>query len=206
MIKNLLFDLGGVIMDIRRENCVAAYERLGMTQADDLLGEYSQKGPFKKIENGEFTPAQFRAEMRRYLRDGVTDSEIDQAFLAFLTGIPGERLRRLEQLKQRYKLYLLSNTNPIMWESKIADEFRKDGHEREFYFEGMVTSFEAGVMKPDEAIFHRCVEQFGIRPEETLFFDDSETNVRAAGRMGFHGCLVRPGEEFFDLLDEIENR
>lgn len=185
-------------MDIRRENCVAAFEKLGMTNSNELLGEYSQKGPFRLIEEGELTPAQWRTEMRRYLSPGVTDQQIDAAFIAFLIGIPQQRLRELEELHKRYKIYMLSNTNPVMWDSKIADEFRKEGHDREYYFDGIVTSFEAKAMKPSKKIFETVIEKFGIKPEETLFFDDSQANISAADEMGFKGWLVKPGTEFID--------
>ena len=115
----LLFDLGGVIMDIRRDNAVEALRALGMADADDFLGEYGQKGPFLTLEKGEITPGEFRDELRPMLRPGVSDAEIDAAFNRFLTGIPLERLRALERLHATHSIYMLSNTNPIMWHSRI---------------------------------------------------------------------------------------
>lgn len=206
MIKNLLFDLGGVIMDIRRQRCVDAFRRLGMADPDEFLGEYSQKGPFKLLEEGSVTAAEFRRELRHYLPASVTDAQIDDAFMQFLIGIPVERLRELERLREKYDLYLLSNTNPIMWNAKIADEFRKDGHDIGYYFKGMVTSFEAKSMKPDPAIFRYAESTLGIRPEETLFFDDSQANVDAARALGFEAALVRPGEEFINLIVASEKK
>ncbi|MCM1111353.1 MAG: HAD family phosphatase [Clostridium sp.] len=204
MIKNLLFDLGGVIMDIRRRDCVEAYRRLGMKDPDSMLGEYVQQGPFQKLEAGEISPEEFRRQMRPYLRPGVTDREIDNAFLAFLTGIPVGRLAALRRLREKYRVYLLSNTNPIMWNSRIAEEFRKEGFEREDYFDGMVTSFEARSMKPSPEIFRYAVAKFGIVPSETLFLDDSAANIRAAEALGFKGLLVPPGQEFEQLLTEMD--
>ena len=131
MIKNLLFDLGGVIMDIRRLNCVASFERLGMKDADSFLGEYSQKGPFLQLEEGLINEAQFRDAVREYIDGEVTDEQIDKAFCDFLVGIPTYRLEQLRQLKKQYGIYMLSNTNPIMWHSRIAEEFRQEGMERE---------------------------------------------------------------------------
>ncbi len=200
MIKNLLFDLGGVIMDIRRQNCVDAFKRLGMPRPEDMLGEYSQKGPFMRLEEGVIDPAEFRREIRELIPREVTDGEIDEAFCRFLTGIPVERLRSLEKLHGDYRIYLLSNTNPIMWNSRIAEEFRKDGHDISHYFDGTVTSFEACSMKPDRKIFDYAVQTLGIRPEETLFFDDSEANVKAARALGFQAEVVAPGAEFTDIL------
>ncbi|MBR3831615.1 MAG: HAD family phosphatase [Muribaculaceae bacterium] len=203
MIKNLLFDLGGVIMDIRRLNCVASFERLGMKDADSFLGEYSQKGPFLQLEEGLINEAQFRDAVREFIDGEVTDEQIDKAFCDFLVGIPTYRLEQLRQLKKQYGIYMLSNTNPIMWHSRIAEEFRQEGMEREDYFDGIVTSFEARSIKPDAKIFHTVVEKLGIKPEETLFLDDSQKNLDAASALGFHTLLVAPGSEFFDLINAL---
>ena len=200
----LLFDLGGVIMDIRRENAVAALEALGMKEANDFLGEYGQKGPFLALEKGELTPEEFRAQVRPMLRPGVTDAEIDAAFDRFLTGIPVHRLRALERLHRTRRIYMLSNTNAIMWRGKIAEEFRKDGHEMGYYFDGWVPSFEVHAYKPDAEIFRIARERFGLVPERTLFLDDSEANCRAAAALGFRTAHVRPGTEFMDYIEAAE--
>lgn len=200
MIKNLLFDLGGVIMDLRRENCVEALRKLGMPDPDALIDPYTQRGPFLALEEGAIDVATFRDEIRRMIPVDVTDRQLDDAFNAFLIGIPERRLHDLIDLRRRYRVYLLSNTNPLMWNSKIAAEFRKQGHDIGFYFDGVVTSFEAKCVKPDPRIFQKVVDDFGILPAETLFFDDSKANIDAAGRLGFKTALVAPGTEFIDLI------
>lgn len=203
MIKNLLFDLGGVIMDICRLNCVASFERLGMKDADSFLGEYSQKGPFLQLEEGAISEEQFRDAVRQFIDGKVSDEQIDKAFCDFLVGIPSHRLVELRELKKNYKIYMLSNTNLIMWRSRIAEDFRQEGLEREDYFDGIVTSFEAKSIKPEAKIFHTVVEKFGIKPEETLFLDDSQKNLDAAAKMGFQTLLITPGSEFFELLKSV---
>lgn len=197
----LLFDLGGVIMDIKRENCVASMRRLGMEDPGQFLGDYGQKGPFLALEKGEITPEEFRVQLRPYLREGVTDAEIDAAFNDFLIGIPVERLRRLEALHRDYAIYMLSNTNKIMWDSRIAEEFRKDGHDMGWYFDGWVPSFEVHAYKPDPEIFRIARERFSLEPARTLFLDDSEANCRAAAALGFRTAHVRPGTEFTDYIN-----
>ena len=207
MIKNLLFDLGGVIMEIERKNAVKALERIGMSNANEFLGEYSQKGPFLQLEEGSITPRQFRDEIRKLIPSEVSDPEIDNAFCEFLIGIPVHRLDTLTQLREKgYRIYMLSNTNPIMWNSRIAEEFRKQGADMNHYFDGEVTSFEAHSCKPDKKIFETAIERFGIRPEETLFFDDSVSNIEAARKLGFHAALVEPGSEFADILKEYTDK
>ncbi len=199
-VRNLLFDLGGVIMNLRRENCVEALEQLGLKDADEMLGLYCQTGPFMQLEEGKITPAEFRAEIRRRIGYEVSDAEMDDAFNRFLLGIPVERLRALESLRKQYKIYMLSNTNAIMFDSKIKTDFQIDGKNREDYFDGMCLSYEEGCAKPDLQIFHNVLDKFGIKAEETLFFDDSQANLEAAARLGFRTWLVEPGTEFMEAF------
>ena len=203
MIKNLLFDLGGLIMDIRRENCVKAFQELGMSDIGEFLGDYGQKGAFKLLEEGALTPDEFRAEIMKSCPVGTTGSQIDDAFNQFLVGIPAYRLEALAGLRRRFGVYLLSNTNKIMWDSRIAEEFRKiPGREMDSYFDGTVTSFEARALKPSAEIFGYAVRKLGIVPEETLFLDDSQENIRAAVALGFHGAVV-PASGDVDVFDVI---
>ena len=199
-VRNLLFELGGVIMNLRRENCVEALEQLGLKDADEMLGLYCQPGPFMQLEEGKITPAEFRAEIRRRIGCEVSDAEMDDAFNRFLLGIPVERLRALESLRKQYKIYMLSNTNAIMFDSKIKTDFQIDGKNREDYFDGMCLSYEEGCAKPDLQIFHNVLDKFGIKAEETLFFDDSQANLEAAARLGFRTWLVEPGTEFMEAF------
>lgn len=200
-IRNLMFDLGGVIMSIERLRAVKALQQLGMTNANELLGEYGQKDAFLDLELGRITPEQWRAELRRHINaDNVTDAQIDDAFTQFLIGIPSERLTQLEELHQHYRIYLLSNTNPVMWHGFIQQEFKKAGHDINYYFDGIVTSFECHAYKPDPAIFQHVCLTYGIKPEETIFFDDSAENVKASEALGFHGVHVTDSTPFKQLI------
>lgn len=207
MITNLLFDLGGVIMDIRKDNCVKALAGLGVENPGQYLGDYGQKGPFGELEEGLISPEEFRAFIRSKMPAGaaavITDRQIDNAFCEFLIGIPVERLRQLQLLRQKYGIYLLSNTNKIMWDSRIARDFTVDGLTREDYFDGMVTSFEAKALKPGRRIFEYASEHLGIDPTETLFLDDSADNLKGAEAVGFRTAHVTPGREFIDILKEL---
>lgn len=202
MIKNLLFDLGGVIMDIDRNHCVKAFKQLGMNNPDLFLGEYSQAGPFGELESGKISAEEFHNALRPYLPETITDEQMDAAFSDFLIGIPESRLNALKELRKRYKVYILSNTNPIMWDNRIAEEFRKQGENLDTYTDGAITSFEEKVMKPDARIFEIACKKLHIKPEETVFLDDSKANTEAAAALGFHTIHVAPGTEFTTLLKE----
>lgn len=200
-IKNLLFDLGGVIMNIDRMQCVEAFKEAGMLHPEELLGDYGQKGPFLALERGEITPAEFRSEIRRYFVREVSDDAIDTAFCRFLTGIPVERLHALEELRgQGFRTYLLSNTNALMWEKYILPDFRKDGHDINYYFDGIITSFEVKAYKPEKQIFQAAIDILGIDPAETLFFDDSQANLNGAALLGFKTALVTDENGFMNQI------
>ena len=198
--RNLLFDLGGVIMDIRRENCVKALTDLGMEGADEMLGLYCQSGPFLLLEEGKMSAEAFRKEIRSRCTTNPSDDEIDTAFNAFLRGIPTARLRALQELRKHYRIYMLSDTNPIMFDSKIRAEFQKDGYQREDYFDGICVSYEEKCAKPEAQIFANLIKKFDIEPKETVFFDDSQKNLDAAAAFGFQTYLVAPGTEFIEAF------
>lgn len=204
MITNLLFDLGGVIFDIKKDNCVEAFKTLGLADADSFFGTYGQQGPFLRLEEGTITPQEFHEYVRSLLPKPVTDAEIDSAFMKFLLEIPSHRLHQLLELRQRYGTYLLSNTNIIMWQGRILEEFRKDGLDINAYFDGIVTSFEAKLLKPKPEIFLYAERTLGIKPDETLFLDDSQANIEAAAALGFNTALVPEGKEFMDILRELK--
>ena len=110
-------------MDIRRENCVKALEQLEVSGIGEMLGVYCQQGAFLQLEEGKITPAKFRDYVRGKSARSLSDEEIDTAFDAFLVGIPVARLHALESLRCHYKIYVLSNTNAIMYNQGIRREF-----------------------------------------------------------------------------------
>lgn len=189
-------------MDIERARCVKAFLELGMPDPNQFLGEYSQGGPFGALESGQITPDEFHAEIKKLIPGIVTDRQIDEAFIKFLIGIPVHRLRQLQLLHRKYNLYLLSNTNEIMWNAFILGDFRRDGLDINGYFDGVCTSFEAKCMKPAPGIFEYVAKKFGINPADTVFLDDSRVNADAATALGFRGLCVPAGVEFWDVLEQ----
>lgn len=196
-VDNVVFDLGGVVIDLRRDNAVEALRELGLADAGDLLGLYRQEGPFLDLETGRISPAGFFDLLRPHCRPGTTDTDIQTAFCRFLTALPAERLAALRALRARGKrLYALSNTNAVMYHSWIAEAFRAEGLCIDDYFDGIVTSFEQGACKPDPAIFEALLRRYGLDPAATLFLDDSEANCRAARGCGLRSAVVgAPGSD-----------
>lgn len=200
MTEALLFDLGGVIMDIDRNKAVAAYDKLGMKDADSFFDPYLQRGYFLQLEQGAISPEKFRADIRPLFSRPVTDEEIDCGLFQFLLGIPDERLTRLSELRKAgHRVYMLSNTNAIMWHGFILPEFKKLGAGLPEYFDGVVTSFEAKCCKPAPQIYQLAIQRFGLNPAETTFFDDGQANIDAARKLGFQTALVDGQNTFMKL-------
>lgn len=184
-IKNVIFDLGGVMIDLDRDEAVRRLESIGVANAGDLLGLYRQDGIFLALETGKSTAADFYDAIREKTPGQTGDREIQEAFNGFLIALPMERLKKLKELREAgYTLYALSNTNPVMFHSWIAREFSKLGGNFRDYFDGIVVSFEEGICKPDRRIFSTILKRYGLLPEETLMLDDSADNCHAAGSIG----------------------
>ncbi len=190
-VKNIIFDLGGVVIDLRRENAVKALQEIGLKDADSMLGLYRQEQPFLGLETGMLTTAEFYEIIRSACGGDVSDIRITDAFNRFLIDIPESRLARLRRLREKgYRLFVLSNTNPVMYNSRIAKLFRKEGLSINDYFDGIVASFEELTCKPDPAIFSTVVRRYGLDPKETLMLDDSSANCEAARSVGLMALQV----------------
>lgn len=199
LIKNIIFDLGGVVIDLQRSMAVEALDRLGIKDASALLGEYEQKGPFLLLENGEISASELFDILLPQCKTGTTCADIQNAFEEFLRDLPVERLRLIDRLREKgYKVFVLSNTNPIMYNHWIDNAFRNDGKSINDYFDGIVTSFQERLCKPNPDIFKRVTQRYSLNPEETIMLDDSEANVKAARSIGLNAKRIEPeGENSF---------
>ena len=198
-IKNIIFDLGGVVIDLDRSLAVEALKGLGVADADTLLGEYAQKGPFLLLESGLMSDAQFYDAILPSCKEGTTCTQVKEAFERFLVGLPVERLATLRSLRERgYKVFMLSNTNPVMYNSWIDLAFRQEGKMVNDYFDGAVLSYQERTCKPDAQIFKNLIARYSLNPGETLLLDDSEANCNAARALGLNAIqITKTGQTSF---------
>ena len=196
----IIFDLGGVIINLKKQNCIDAFKALGYDSVDKMLSEYRQDGEFLALEEGRVSPEEWRNIVRQSISSPVTDEQIDAAFNEFLVDIPVEKLRMLRTLKSKYRIAMLSNTNKVMFESKIPELFKIEGLTIEDYFDDFFLSYKMGMSKPSPEIFIKVAEELGIEPNEALFIDDSQANVDAAAKLGFQTMCVKPYTDFSDKL------
>lgn len=208
MLKNIIFDLGGVVIDLQRIKAVEALEKLGITDAPALLNDYEQKGPFLLLETGEISSSDFYDLLLPKCAPGTTCCDIREAFEQFLRDLPVERLRLIEKLREKgYRLYVLSNTNPVMYNHWIEDAFRKDEKTINDYFDGIVVSFQERRCKPDPEIFKNLVKRYNLNPSETLMLDDSQANVDSAKSVGLKAVKVEPTgtRSFVNICNSLLN-
>lgn len=200
-IRNLLFDLGGVIINLDRQRCVDALTALGDEKADEMLDLSVQRGTLMDLEEGKISPSDFFKCMRQKIGKAVSDEEIVHALNELLIGIPLDRLTLLRKLRQRFNVMMLSNTNPIMFDTKIAECFAQEGLSITDYFDDVYLSYRLKSCKPDIAIFKKVIELSRIVPQETLFFDDSQKNLDAAASLGFKTFFVTPDRDIVTFFN-----
>lgn len=192
-IRNIIFDLGGVILDIDPQKTIDEFEKLGWSVSDQQNGQALGTMLFFELETGNDSPETFRDKIRKVIGTSVSDQIIDEAWSAMIVHIPVERIRYIERLKEQYRIYLLSNTNEIhrikfhkMFEENFGYTFNRL-FERNFY------SHEMGLRKPNPAIFEKALKETGLNPQETLFVDDLAENVAAAEAVGINGLHITAG-------------
>ncbi|HJI18424.1 MAG: HAD family hydrolase [Alistipes sp.] len=206
-LKNIVFDLGGVLIDLHRDRCVEAFRRLGFPQIEDLLNPYYPKGVFSELEGGAITVEQACRRIGEMAGREIPCDEIRQAYKAFLGEIAPYKLRAIDALREAgLRTYVLSNNNAMVFPHIENTLFAADGKRMADYFDAIYLSFRMHLLKPSPEIFRAMIADSGMKPEETLFLDDGERNVATAHQLGFHVYMPRPGEDFSPLLREIALR
>lgn len=203
MIKNIIFDFGGVIYDIEHQKTKDAFADLGITNFEELYGHTIQTGLFENFEMGLISPSDFRAALRKHLPENTSDRQIDHAWNALLIGYKPARLELLEKIKNNYRIFLLSNTNLIHYHQYMADLKEEKLYEKFIgLFKKLYFSHQIGMRKPDANIFHLVIQDNLLNPQETVFIDDYDLNIAAADATGLKGLLLKPGQDLIDLFSE----
>jgi putative hydrolase of the HAD superfamily len=196
MIKNLIFDFGGVIIDIDPIRVGQSFKEMGVKNIEKVHELAVSKGLYLDLEKGLITPAGFRDGMREVSGLNFTDEQIDHAWNSMIVNFPKSRFDLIKQLKENYNVYLLSNTNEIHYNYfnqyaidnlgvKCLDDF----------FTRCFFSHTMKMRKPDQEIYIKMLETGKINPSESLYIDDIEENILAAQELGIHGKVHPPHEE-----------
>ena len=199
-VKNIIFDLGGVILNIDYEQTANAFKKIGIKNFNDIYSQAKQGKVFDKLETGEITPEEFR----EYIKEIVPSlqlSDIDKSWNAMLLDLPVQRINLLKELKKKYRLFLLSNTNEIhikcfrkIIESSYGENIFDSIFEHQYY------SSDIGLRKPNADCFQYVLEKNGLEASETLFIDDSIQHVEGARKLKINAYHLIPGEDITALF------
>ena len=183
-IDAIVFDFGGVLLDIDFSKTIKAFEELGVASFTEQYSAHIQAPLFRELETGSIEPSFFRNGLRNLLGKAISDEELDQAWNALLLDFPSSRVELLRKAAKNYRLFLLSNTNIIHYQ-KYNTEFNSNyGINLDDLFEKAYWSFQIGMRKPDSEIYDYVIKSSNLNPAQTLFIDDSLVNINAAIERG----------------------
>jgi len=195
MLPNLLFDFGGVIIDIDYARTPEAFRRLSRSGQAAEYTQASQAELFDRLETGHLSPAEFRAGLRQHYQLEATDAEIDAAWNALLLDVPAERLALIGELRRKgHATALLSNTNVL----HITEINRRLARQYDFTngiadcLDRVFYSQEVGLRKPGEEIFRHALREMNWQPADTLFIEDSPQHIATARRLGLRVLHLAP--------------
>lgn len=204
VIKNIVFDLGGVIMTLDPAEALRRFKALGLSDAERYLDSYTQSGIFGNLEEGKITAEDFRSKLSSLTGHELTFDECKHAWLGYRKDVPQRNLDLLKELRAKdYRLILLSNTNPFMMDWALSSDFDGKGSSLNDYFDALYLSYRLGIMKPVPDFFRQVLDNENILPEETLFVDDGPRNVEAAGKLGFMTMCPDNGSDWTSELRSL---
>lgn len=202
-IKNVVFDLGGVIVELDTQRPIDRFKEVGVMDAEQLLDPYEQKGLFLEFENGTVDLNTFQKKLSEHSGKELSLDDIHYGWLGFMLDVPQEKLDYIGELRKKYKVYILSNTNPIIMRWAKSGVFCPSGRPLTDYVDKIYASFEIGLTKPDSRIFEYMLADGNMLPSETLFVDDSQKNIDTAVALGLHTYKPMNGEDWREAVDRL---
>ncbi len=203
-MKNLIFDLGDVIIPIDLTAPVRNFAMLANLPEDEVRAIWKQHDIWNQYETGLVDDDVFRSHVRRLLKsDDWADEVIDTAWNTVLLDLPVDRIERIKELKSTHRLFLLSNTSPIHIRqvNRVLTEMNQPTLEE--LFERVFYSYAVRLMKPAPEIYQHVLDEAGLIAEETAFFDDNAANIKAAAELGIQAVHVKPPLTILDYLKDV---
>ena len=198
--KHIIFDLGGVIINLDYQATVRAFSELCGRDMTEAYGKHKQAPLFDDIETGKISPADFREGLRNIFEIQASDEEIDLAWNKMLLDIPQERIDFLKEIGKQHRIFLLSNTNAIHKEAFEAILQQSSGLEKlDVLFEKCYYSHETDDRKPHPSIFEMVLKENGLEASETLFIDDSIQHIEGANSVGLQTIHLEAPTTVLDL-------
>ena len=200
-LKNLIFDLGDVIIPIDLTAPVRNFAMLANMPEADVRAIWKQHDIWNRYETGLVDDGAFRDHVRQLMKnDKWADEVIDTAWNSMLLDLPVERVERIKELAPNYRLFLLSNTSPIHIRQVNQLLVNLNQPTLEDLFERVFYSYDVRMAKPSSAIYEHVLAEAGLVAEETAFFDDNAANIQAAAGLGIQAVHVQPPKTILDYL------
>jgi FMN phosphatase YigB (HAD superfamily) len=199
-IKNIIFDLGGIFIELDYFKTEKAFINLGITRFPKLYSQHFATPLFADLETGRITEEEFYNGFRKTADINLTNQQIKNAWNAMLLNFPPERLRWLKNIAKEYKIYLFSNTNIIHYNA-VQKIFYENTGQKNFddFFIKAYYSHDLEMRKPDPAAFREILKRENLAAAETLFIDDTPKNIEGAKQAGLQAILLPPPTTVFDL-------
>ena len=194
-ISTLIFDFGGVLIDLNRKKALEEFEKIGLLDTAKLLDNFLPVDIFLQLEIGEISEDEFLEKLRLRSTQNPTKEQVKSAFKSFLQDIPVEKLELLLELKKRFKIMMLSNTNPIHFVWCKNTKFNYKGLNINDFFDKCYVSYEQKTAKPEKEIFEILLKEQNLKAEECLFLDDSPANIETAKLLNFNTILYDINEK-----------
>lgn len=204
-IKNIILDLGGVLLNIDYHKTIESFKELGIPNFEELFTQAKQEHLFDKYESGLIDSKDFIEGLKKKLPPSISEDDIKSAWNAMLLDFPAKRLDFLLELKKEYNTFLLSNTNPIHLEAFHKIIRQNNGIESlDNHFDKVYFSSDMGNRKPNPEIFLQVCNEQKLKPSETLFIDDTEQHVEGAKKAGLKAEHLNIGkQDVIELLDSL---
>lgn len=198
-IKNVIFDLGGVILNIDFKKTEEAFQLLGLNNFLDHISQHHITDFFEKYETGMLTDAEFITGIQKLVGKPLEEEQIIAAWNALLLDFPPARIALLKRIKTKYRTFLLSNTNSIHHIEYRARLYRDEGVYIEDLFEKVYYSHTVKMRKPGADIFRLVLSDNNLKADETLFIDDTLANFPEAEKLGIHVYHLKPGTDITEI-------
>jgi FMN phosphatase YigB (HAD superfamily) len=201
MTKAIIFDLGGVLVDLDFSSCVKHFkEDIGYDKITEILDPSHQKGIYSDLEEGLLPPDAFRNLILSESRPGSTPEQVDRCMWSLLVGMDSYKVQYLNDLSKKYGLYILSNNNPVSMQ-RCHEVFTLSGLDYKHVFKKEFISYQMKLLKPGQAIYREVVRQIGFPADQLLFIDDSLSNVQAAESVGIPSLHYKQSTDLVSQLN-----